>query len=206
MSSILYYSNFCEHSKKLIQTLSKSQVSKDIHFICIDKRVKEKDGKTYIILENTQKIVMPENVTKVPALLLLAQNYRVLYGENIYEHLKPRQEVVTREATNNNMEPMAFSLGGGSLGGSGFGGVVSDHYSFLDQGAEELKSNGNGGLRQMHSYYSINTNEKIVTPTDESSSRESSKLSENLTIEQLQQQREQELSAIGGNSGVNRKF
>jgi hypothetical protein len=176
-------------------------VSKDIHFICIDKRVKEKDGKTYIILENTQKIVMPENVTKVPALLLLNQNYRVLYGENIYDHLKPRQEVVTREATNNNMEPMAFSLGG--LGGLGFGGVVSDQYSFLDQGAEELKSNGNGGLRQMHSYYSINTNEQIVTPTDDTG-RQSSKLSENLTIEQLQQQREQELSAIGG--AGNRKF
>jgi hypothetical protein len=201
MSSILYYSNFCDHSKKLLQTLSKSQVSKDIHFICIDKRVKEKDGKTYIILENTQKIVMPENVTKVPALLLLNQNYRVLYGENIYDHLKPRQEVVTREATNNNMEPMAFSLGG--LGGLGFGGVVSDQYSFLDQGAEELKSNGNGGLRQMHSYYSINTNEQIVTPTDDTG-RQSSKLSENLTIEQLQQQREQELSAIGG--AGNRKF
>jgi len=30
MSSILYYSNFCEHSKKLLQTLSKTQVSKDI--------------------------------------------------------------------------------------------------------------------------------------------------------------------------------
>ena len=203
MSSILYYSNFCDHSKKLLQTLSKSQVSKDIHFICIDKRVKEKDGKTYIILENTQKIVMPENVTKVPALLLLNQNYRVLYGENIYEHLKPRQEVVTREATNNNMEPMAFSLGGGGLGGSGFGGVVSDQYSFLDQGAEELKSNGNGGLRQMHSYYSINANEQIVTPTDDAG-RQSSKLSENLTIEQLQQQREQELSAIGG--AGNRNF
>ena len=203
MSSILYYSNFCDHSKKLLQTLSKSQVSKDIHFICIDKRVKEKDGKTYIILENTQKIVMPENVTKVPALLLLNQNYRVLYGENIYEHLKPRQEVVTREATNNNMEPIAFSLGGGGLGGSGFGGVVSDQYSFLDQGAEELKSNGNGGLRQMHSYYSINANEQIVTPTDDAG-RQSSKLSENLTIEQLQQQREQELSAIGG--AGNRNF
>ena len=47
MASILYYSNFCEHSKRLIQTFSKSQVSKDLHFMCIDKRVKEKDGKIY---------------------------------------------------------------------------------------------------------------------------------------------------------------
>ena len=30
MSSILYYSNFCEHSKKLLQTISKANISKDI--------------------------------------------------------------------------------------------------------------------------------------------------------------------------------
>ena len=78
MSSILYYSNFCEHSKKLLQTLSKSQVSKGIHFICIDKRTKAANGKINIVLENGQQIVMPENVTKVPALLLLNNNYQVL--------------------------------------------------------------------------------------------------------------------------------
>ena len=84
MSSILYYSNFCEHSKKLLQTFSKTSVSKDIHFICIDKRVKDNNGKVNIVLESGQKIIMPENVTKVPALLLLNNNYQVLYGDNIY--------------------------------------------------------------------------------------------------------------------------
>ena len=99
MSSILYYSNFCEHSKKLLQALSKTQVSKDIHFICIDKRIKDEKGKVHIVLENGQKIIMPENVSKVPALLLLNANYNVLYGDNIYNHLKPKQEVVTCTAT-----------------------------------------------------------------------------------------------------------
>ena len=74
MSSILYYSNFCEHSKKLLQSISKANVSKDIHFICIDKRTKDANNKIYIILENGQKIIMPENVSRVPALLLLNQN------------------------------------------------------------------------------------------------------------------------------------
>ena len=77
MSSILYYSKYCETSKKYLQLLSKSNVQKDIHFICIDKRVKEANNKTYIILDNGQKIVLPENVTKVPALLLLNQGYAV---------------------------------------------------------------------------------------------------------------------------------
>jgi len=192
MSSILYYSNFCEHSKKLLQTLSKTQVSKDIHFICIDKRVKDQTGKIQIVLENGQKIVMPENVTKVPALLLLNQNYQVLYGDNIYNHLKPRQEVVTRQATSNNMEPMAFSLGGGG----GFGGIVSDNYSFLDMDHEELNTKGNGGMRQMHNYVPLNHSDIITTPKDDFDYKKD-KLSGDLTVEQLQKQRDQELSNYG---------
>ena len=86
MSSILYYSKFCEHSNKLLQTLSKTNVQKDIHFICIDKRIKDSNGKMFIVLENEQKIIMPENVNRVPALLLLNQGYQVLYGESILNH------------------------------------------------------------------------------------------------------------------------
>ena len=108
MSSILYYSKYCEVSKKYLQILSKSNIQKDIHFICIDKRVKDSNNKTYIILENGQKIILPDNVTRVPALLLLTKGYEVLYGDRILEHLKPRQEVEVRQATKNNMEPMAF--------------------------------------------------------------------------------------------------
>ncbi len=47
MSSILYYSNFCEPSKKLLQTVSKTGNSHNIHFVCIDKRVKEANGKVF---------------------------------------------------------------------------------------------------------------------------------------------------------------
>ena len=151
MSCILYYSKYCEVSKKYLQMLSKTSSQNDIHFICIDKRVKEANNKTFIVLENGQKIILPENVTRVPALLLLNQGYKVLYGEQILEYLKPRQEVEVRKATQNNMEPMAFSFGGG------FGDIVSDQYSFLDQAPEDLEAKGNGGMRQMHNYMDLNT-------------------------------------------------
>jgi hypothetical protein len=187
MSSILYYSNFCEHSKKLLQYLSKSQISKDVHFICIDKRTKGSDGKIYIILENGQKIIMPENVSKVPALLLLNNNYQVLYGDSIYNNFKPKQEVIVRAATNNNMEPTAFSLGSGS--------VVSDQFSFLDMDSEALNAKGDGGLRQMHNYVSLNYSDQISTPVDEHDYKQS-KVSEEMTIEKLQQMREQEISGL----------
>lgn len=151
MSSIFYYSKYCEVSKKYLQLLSKSTSQKDIHFICIDKRVKDTNNKTYIILDNGQKIILPENINRVPALLLLNQGYQVLYGEQIIQHLKPRQEIEVRQATQNNMEPMAFSFGGG------FSDIVSDQYSFLDQDPEELEAKGNGGMRQMHNYVDLNT-------------------------------------------------
>ena len=58
MSSILYYSKYCEISKKYLQLLSKSNIQKDVHFISIDKRIKDSNNKTYIILENGQKIMV----------------------------------------------------------------------------------------------------------------------------------------------------
>ena len=193
MSSILYYSKFCEHSNKLLQSLSKT-TQKDIHYICIDKRVKDSNNKMFIVLENGQKIIMPENVNRVPALLLLNQNYQVLYGEAILNHLKPKQEMAVRKATQNNMEPMAFSFGSG-----GFGDIVSDAYSFLDQGSEELEAKGNGGMRQMHNYVDLNYSDKISTPNDEQEYKGANKISGELTIEQLQQQRDSELQKITGN-------
>ena len=195
MSSILYYSNFCEHSKKLLQSIPKTEVQKDIHFICIDKRVKDPtNNKIYIVLENGQKIIMPENVNRVPALLLLNQNYNVLYGEAILQHFKPRQDVAIKQATQNNLEPMAFSFGGG-----GFSNVMSDNYSFLDQDSEALKATGNGGVRQMHNYVDLNYSDQISTPVDETEYKKTAKMPEGLTVEQLQQQRDQEFNQISKN-------
>jgi hypothetical protein len=198
MSCILYYSNYCEHSKKLLQTLSKSNNQKDIHFICIDKRIKDSNNKMFIVLENGQKIIMPENVTRVPALLLLNKGYQVLYGESILEHLKPKQEVEVRKATQNNMEPMAFSFGGGS-----FGDIVSDQYSFLDQAPEDLETKGNGGMRQMHNYVDLNYIDNFtIQPINDSESKGANRIAEDGSkdlMAKIQAQREADLKNITGN-------
>jgi hypothetical protein len=208
MSCILYYSKYCEVCKKYLQLLSKSQAQSDIHFICIDKRVKDSNNKTYIILENGQKIILPENITKVPALLLLNQGYQVLYGEQILQHLKPRQQQEVRQATQNNMEPMAFSLGGGG----NFGNIVSDNYSFLDQDPDELKAEGNGGMRQMHNYVDLNTafNGQVSTHGSNedfnTTIRGSKKMSDDAAntqmetkLKQMQEQRDADIRSITGN-------
>jgi hypothetical protein len=197
MSCILYYSNYCEPSKKILQTVTKTQNAKDIHFICIDKRVKDSNGKVYIVLQNGQKIIMPENVTRVPALLLLNQNYRVIYGDDIYKHLKPQVQQQVKEATKNNMEPVNFQDGFGSFSGFG-GGIVSDNYSFLDQSDSELSVKGDGGLRQIHNYVTLNEsmNISMKLPSDDVEYKTDKLKEGELSVESLQRKREEDLANI----------
>ena len=160
MSCILYYSNFCDNSKKLLGNISKSSVKDSIHFICIDKRI-NKNNNIYIILENNQEIILPNGVNAVPALLLLNQNYKILFGNDIINYLKPVQETEKRVATNYNGEPSAFAIN------DAFSGVISDNYSFLDQNSDELSAQGTGGLRQLYSYATLDNNDKIYTPDED---------------------------------------
>ena len=183
MSCILYYSNYCEHSKKLLQSLSKTELSKDIHFICVDVREVKSDGSIYIKLQN-QELILPKTITKVPALLLLNNNYQVLFGENIYEYFRPKQQQTQIQTTMNNLEPSAFALGTGQF-------ISSDNYSFLDMDADQLSAKGNGGTRQMHNYYGLsNSEDKISTPSTESFTTKDKNM---ISLEQIQQQRELEM-------------
>ena len=88
MSSILYYSNYCNNCKPLLQKLSHTSIKDDIHFICIDKRVKKPNGITNIVLENGQELLLPHTITKVPALMLLNRGNKVLFGEEISNHIE----------------------------------------------------------------------------------------------------------------------
>ena len=136
---------------------------------------------------------MPENVSRVPALLLLNQGYQVLYGEAIVQHLKPKQEAMVKQATQNNLEPMAFAFGGG------FGNVASDQYSFLDMDAESMNTKGDGGLRQMHQYVTLDYVDTISTPADEAQGQGSQgqgRSAGSMTLEQYQKQREQDMSSL----------
>jgi hypothetical protein len=197
MSCILYYSNFCEPSKKLLQTVSKTQNMNNIHFICIDKRVKEGDGKIYIVLQTGQKILMPDNVTRVPALLLLNQNYKVIYGDDIYKHLKPQVTQEIKQATKNNMEPINFQDGFNSFSGFGGCGIVSDNYSFLDQSDTDLSVKGDGGLRQIHNYVTLNESMKL--PQDDQEYKTDKLKEDEMSMESLQRRRDEELANISYN-------
>jgi hypothetical protein len=161
MSSVLYYSNYCNHCKQLLLKLSRTKTRDDIHFVCIDKREKHKDGTTHVILENGQRLLLPPNVKSVPTVLLLHHGNRVIDGlKEINHFLTPGEVKINEKATNNNGEPLAFSM-------NEMGSGLSDNYSYLDMSAEELSAKGNGGLRMMHSYTGWSDNQSIATPPDD---------------------------------------
>lgn len=202
MSCIIYYSNHCDKSKTVLTTLSKSRIQDDIHFLCIDKRVRSGPSSWHIVTESGEKVLLPPQVNRVPALLLLNKGHQVLYGDQILQHFQPKDVALNAAATNYNGEPNAFSLGRESMGGFG---VASDNFSFLDQSADELSAKGNGGMRQMYNYATIDIIDKIETPPDNYSPDKVGSVS----LEQLQQQRSLELKNVvnsgsgGGNTNYN---
>lgn len=182
MSLILYYSNHCEPSKKLLQTISQSKVREEIHFVCIDQRIQGNDGATYIVLENNQQMILPPTVTKVPALLLMNRGHHVLFGQQIYQHLQPKEEQFNSQATQQNMEPLAFSLT--EMEG------CSDNYSYLDMSSDDLSAKGSGGQRIMHNFAGINLVDQIETPPED---YDPNRIGDEMSIDQIQQQRSKDV-------------
>ena len=183
MSSVLYYSKYCENCKLLLYELGKSNLQNDIHFLSIDRRI-EKKGQLYIVLDNGREILLPKQIVNVPSLLLLNKGNKILVGNDVLNYLKPKISSEKVMATQSNVEPMAFSF-------TEMGTCMSDSYSYWDQSSDELSAKGHGGLRQMHSFVTLNHNDKIYTPEDD---YEPDKVGE-VDLGKLQAQREKDIKA-----------
>lgn len=198
MSVLLYYSNYCEKCKSLINTIARDfdekQIS-NIHFINVDKRITDR-GYTYAILDNGQKINIPRVIEKVPAIILLNEGNSVLFGNSIYQYFglnllvnNERYNQQSRNSIMNNRDPEPFTFDGIS---SSCIGITSDKYSFLDIPAEDMLAQGNGGLSQLHTYITIGDYEngtlRIEAPEDNGTEPKVS-----MSLNQLQEQRESEI-------------
>lgn len=167
MSSILYYSNYCERSKEIVGKICKSTIKDNIHYLCIDSREKDNGGNTYLVLEKGQRVILPPSITKVPALLLLNEGHRILFGADIIQHLNPREMANNNNHNNNKQvvnaqeDPSPFGFGEES----NFG-VSSDSFSFWDQSSDDLLAEGGGGVRQMYNYTGLEQGNTIETPPD----------------------------------------
>ena len=187
---ILYYSNYCKHCQKLLQYLSKTNMTSKINFICIDSRKKDPmNGQTLITLENGKKVALPPNISSVPSLLLINQNYKVLLGDDIFNHYAPTVQTESVYATRGNGEPQAFQLKPSGLSNAN---VISEQFTFYNMTPEELSAKGRGGQRQMYNYTSVSqSNQFIQTPPD---TYRPDKLGSGVTIDKLQQQRNAEVN------------
>lgn len=186
---ILYYSNYCKHSQKVIQFLVKSGFSDKLNFICIDKRIRDpKTNQLLIVMENGKQVTMPPNIHSVPSLLVASKKYQLVMGDEIISHYKPRAQEIAEVATQNNGEPMAFQITPSNNGMS----IVSEQYTFYNMTPEELSAKGKGGMRQMHNYVAATSNSLTInTPPD---TYRPDKIESSVTLDTLQQKRNEEIS------------
>ena len=174
MNSILYYSNYCNNCKQLLQNISKNNEFKNsTHFICVDNRVK-RGNDIFIILSNQKEIQMPENIKCVPSLQLLNRGNQCLTGNQILKYLDSK-------APRQLEEPQSFNFG--DINNSG---VFSDNFSFLDQSIESMSAKGNGGLRQLRNNATLEYIDNIETPTDDYTPNKVGQIS----LDKIQQERE----------------
>jgi hypothetical protein len=156
----------------------------EIHYICIDRRIVE-NGQTIIILNNEHRIVMPSNISQVPALLVI-QGYNILYGDDILNFLKPAILEKVQIATEGNMEPVAFSLD--AYGGGG-GSVQSDNFCFIEP-SDEMADNQMHNTRGTPMFTQYEQDAQTEAPS-------SARIKENeITTDMLIQQRQNDLSHI----------
>jgi hypothetical protein len=184
---ILYYSNYCKHSQKILNFFVKNNLTEKVSFICIDKRKQNPNtGQINIILENGTEILLPPNIHSVPSLLLTKQNYSVIMGDKIMEMYQTTIQENKNIATQGQGEPMGVSLASVTNGT-----VVSEQYTSYSASPEELSTKGNGGSRQLFNY--VRANEDTITINTPPDTYRPDKVSQNVTVDSLQQIRNDEI-------------
>ena len=196
----LYYSNFCKHSQKILQFLVKENLTNQLSFICIDKRSRDpQNNQIYITLENGKRIIMPPHINNVPALLLAKQNYRVILGEDILRHFagSSGSSRAGSGVRSGPVEPMGTALLSSNHGMS----IMSEPYTLYSLTSDELSAKGTGGRRSLYNY--VSANQEVLTIQTPPETYSPDKVSGDVTLDVLQQQR---VSEIQRSAGVNGPF
>lgn len=114
---ILFYSEFCQHCRMLIETIKRHDSKNIVKMVCIEGL--KKIGKS-----------IPSQIHSVPALLIMqTETKSILFGKQVFDYLlapgsgrllsvqstsNSINSNSINEPINNSSEPMAFVLGGGS--------------------------------------------------------------------------------------------
>ena len=164
--------------------LIKNDLTKQLNCLCVDKRkVDPVSGQVHIVLENGSTVLLPPNIHSVPTLMLVKDNYRVIMGSAIKSQFQGQVQDNNDFATQGNGEPMSFSLGTKD--------VMSESFTMFNASVEDLSAKGNGGGRNLYNYVSANgSTATIPTPPE---TYKSEKLSSDITVDSIQQQRNQDM-------------
>jgi hypothetical protein len=192
LMDILYYSNHCTNSQKVIQYIAKFGLIDKLNAICIDKRSIDKNtGQVYVQLENGKKIMLPPNVHSVPALLIVKNNYSAIFGQEIIKYFEPIAKEKLEQAHKMNGEPIGVSLVASSSGVS----IMSEQYTLYDLSPDDLSAKSRSEKRPMYNYVSANHQPyKIPTPPD---TYRPDKIGESVSIESLTQKRNNDIHQNG---------
>lgn len=152
---ILYYSNHCNYSQKVIQHIAKTGLIDKISCICIDKRQRDhNNNNTIITLDNGKKVGLPHTIQNVPALLRVSKNYTVLFGDSqIIEYLNQQygSQQLKSDILQRNGEPGGYSFNANS-GGSFNSIVSSEKFTDYNLTPEDLNAKGTSKSRDLHNY------------------------------------------------------
>jgi hypothetical protein len=178
MSDIFYYSNYCNHSKRVIEFISKNNIIEKLSCICIDKRFKDpQTNHLLIILENGKNTSMPPSVNNVPALLKVRHNHTVVIGsEAIIQYFREDKFYVNTQQTQSNIlqtnvEPISYDFG----------------LSKTDISSEKYSDYGATNVNQLNNYVEVSSNQKMINPPEEK--YKADKLDTGITIDKLMQMR-----------------
>lgn len=144
MTQLLFYSNMCNNSKNIVQSIAKSPMRDSIKYICIDNpRVRQK---------------LPAYIKSVPTLV---SGSKIIVGNQINDFLQI-STLVNRNKSTAPKVPVAQPLkktaeveGPNAFLSSEMGCQFSDSYSFL---GIDTSARGNGGDSMNHSFEFLNEN------------------------------------------------
>jgi len=87
ISNIIYYSDNCDKSIKLLEYLATHNKTDHFYYICVDNQIVE-EGKTYITFSNNMKLIKPNTLKSTPSIMKMKNNYKLISGDEIEEYIK----------------------------------------------------------------------------------------------------------------------
>lgn len=182
---ILYYSNECQHCKKLLEYITRNGLIEQLNCICIDKRSKDPNtGQIFVYLPTGKCVLIPPNIGAVPALMIRKDNFRTIYAKDIVHYLNPFVSAKISQISKINGEPMPMQLG--SATGSSTANIVSEKYTYYaGQSEGRGPTNPNYVSATDESPFSIQTPDETYKPNKLSNG--------DVTIEILKQKRDTDI-------------